>query len=395
MKLLRKKNIQKEKKCVVFLVANIKQYRTVFYERLSKIMALDNINIIVLYSEASKIELKKFDSVNLPEPLGFKIKRLYLLRDKILFQFVPLKFLMQADLIIVVQSNGYLINYLLQLLRIFGLNNLAFWGHGYNHQTRENSFLEKIKRLCAIKVDWWFAYTNNIANYLYRIGFPKEKITTINNTIDTASFSMQVDGISQADRRKLIESLGFPQNAIVGIFCGSLYEDKQLEFLLKASAILHKKYQNFRLIVIGNGPKRKLLTDHSYKVSWLTYVGEQYELNKAKYFAISDFFLNPGLVGLSILDSFAAGLPLITTDYKKHSPEIFYLKEGKNGMKLPFDHKLFANGVIHLVQNPRKLSLMKKEALMSSKKFTLENMVINVRDGILKYFEYSLKNQRR
>ena len=67
--------------------------------------------------------------------------------------------------------------------------------------------------------------------------FPEENEVIIKNSYETGC--------------KFIESLGFPQNAIVGIFCGSLYEDKQLEFLLKASAILHKKYQNFRLLRIN------------------------------------------------------------------------------------------------------------------------------------------------
>ena len=38
----------------------------------------------------------------------------------------------------------------------------------------------------------------------------------------------------------------------------------------------------------------------------------------------------PGHVGLSIVDAFYCGLPLITEDVD-HAPEICYLKEGENG----------------------------------------------------------------
>ena len=39
----------------------------------------------------------------------------------------------------------------------------------------------------------------------------------------------------------------------------------------------------------------------------------------------------PGLVGLAVLDSFALGVPLVTTAYPYHSPEIVYLKNDSNG----------------------------------------------------------------
>ena len=40
-------------------------------------------------------------------------------------------------------------------------------------------------------------------------------------------------------------------------------------------------------------------------------------------------FLMPGLVGLAVA---AAGLPMVTTAYPSHSPEIAYLRDGENGV---------------------------------------------------------------
>ena len=392
MKLFSSQNHLTKRKLVVVLVANIKQFRTSFYEKLYSTLGLEKIDLLVIYSDVSESEKSKADSVDLPKPLGLKVKGSYFFRDRILFQFIPLITFIKADLIVVVQSNGYLMNYLLQLFRLFGWGRLAFWGHGYNHQSEGNTFLEKFKRLTASQVDWWFAYTKNTADYLIRVGYTKEKITIINNAIDTTNFSKQVDGVTQDQRCELINKLNFSDDVVVGIYCGSLYANKRLDFLLEASEIISSKHKNFKLLVIGDGDEKQLLETYSKKVDWLIYCGPQFGIEKSIYFSIADFFLNPGLVGLAILDSFAAGLPFITTDFKGHSPEIAYLEDGTNGLMLPFDTKHFANGVSDLINHPDNLFSLKQGAMLSSKKYTVENMVENVSAGILKFIEFKKRD---
>ena len=49
---------------------------------------------------------------------------------------------------------------------------------------------------------------------------------------------------------------------------------------------------------------------------------------------MADIFVIPARTGLAILDSFAAGLPLFTTDIAIHGPEAeTYLIDGYNGRK--------------------------------------------------------------
>ena len=45
--------------------------------------------------------------------------------------------------------------------------------------------------------------------------------------------------------------------------------------------------------------------------------------------------LLPGAVGLGVLDSFAFDVPLVTVDLPYHGPEIDYVRDGENGVKLP------------------------------------------------------------
>jgi glycosyltransferase involved in cell wall biosynthesis len=271
------------------------------------------------------------------------------------------------------------------LARLFGWRCLAFWGHGYNHQGIVTSLSERLKQWLAIKVDWWFAYTQDTCRYLAELGFPRNRITIIENATDTSTFAHAVANVPRRDIIDLRCQFGFPENACVALYCGSFYADKQLEFLLQVGDELYRKHVNFRMIVIGDGPQKEWMRDAAKSRSWLQYSGPQFGSNKAKLFAVSDFFLNPGAVGLAILDSFAAGLPFITSNYKGHGPEIAYLEHEGNGLMLPFDLELFVEGVDRAIEDHSFLASLRQGALVSGKRYTLENMVANVANGVMDF----------
>lgn len=372
---------------VVMIVANIKQFRFAFYERLEKELRSAGIRLHVVYSTPAPSEQSKGDSRDLPEPLGIKTPRSYWLKERILFQYLPISLLLRADLVIMVQSNGYLSNWALHLARLMGWRRLAYWGHGYNHQGDASSAAEKIKRRLACHVDWWFTYTHQTGKYLQQLGFPSSKTTVIENAIDTSLFGNEVTNAPPALQTALKSRLQIPENACVAMFCGSLYADKQLAFLLDVARQIHLEQPNFHLIIIGDGPQRHWLLNSIADQNWIHYAGAQFGQDKAVYFSISDFFLNPGLVGLAILDSFAAGLPFITSQYPGHSPEIAYLEHKVNGLMLPFDRQVYAQSVSELARNPALLSRLRTGALMSARRYTIENMVSNVANGIRQFLQ--------
>ena len=89
-------------------------------------------------------------------------------------------------------------------------------------------------------------------------------------------------------------------------------------------------------------------------------------------------------VGLGILDSFALGIPMVTTDCKIHSPEIAYLESGRNGLMVADSEEAFIEGVERLLKNDVMRNAMAAECKKDAQRYSLEKMVNNFCEGILK-----------
>jgi glycosyltransferase involved in cell wall biosynthesis len=374
-------------KRVLAIVANVKQFRIPFYALLAAELERHGIVLRVAYSAPDPGEALKGDSVDLPAPVGLKCSRLYMLRGRLLLQAVPPRELARADLVIIVQANGYLLNYPLLAACQLRLKRVAFWGHGYNHQGSSASLRERFRRLLVNIPDWWFAYTGRTASYLRDAGVANAKISVINNAVDTRTFAAEVAGVTAAEIDAMRGRLDIPPDANVALYCGSLYPNKHVRFLLAAGARIRAQLPGFVLLVVGTGPEADIVAAEARRAPWLRYCGKQFGRDKAVLFRMAAAFLNPGLVGLAILDSFAAGLPFITTDIPVHSPEIAYLEPGVNGFSVAHDAAVFADTVTALLGDRQRLRELGAGALLTSKRYTVDNMVANVTQGIVSCLE--------
>jgi L-malate glycosyltransferase len=368
---------------VVAIIPNMKQYRAALFPMLSSALAAHGIRLTVLYSEPNAVERTKGDNVELPGPLGKKIPGWSFANNRLLLQVPNLRRICTADLIIVVQATGYLLNYPLLLLSALRLKRIAYWGHGKNLQGEPNSVAERIKRALANSTDWWFAYTHETKRYLESIGVRPGKITPVENAIDTRGFRSALDSVTDQEVAAARKSLDIPPDSPVGLYCGSLYREKRIEYLLEAARHIAERTPGFRLLVVGAGPEAAVVRRASESCGYIRYVGPAFDRAKAVYFRMADVVLNPGLVGLGILDSFAAGVPFVTTADAKHSPEIAYLVHGENGLVLSGDSRTYAAEVCRLIEERDLLTRLRRGAQLAGERYTIENMVENMKRGIL------------
>ncbi len=382
----------KDTKTVLFITPVVKKFRVPFFIRLHETLSKQSVNFRVIYSEPGSMEKTKEDSADLPLNVGKKVTARSYFNGRLTLQHVPLKEIMVANLVIIVNANKFLVNYPIIVLSRLTSKKVAFWGHAYNHQSRHQNLREKFKACLVNRVDWWFVYSQHERYYLIGQKMPESSITVIENAIDTTEFHSQIQSLEPKQIWEMRNRFGINSDNIVGLYCGSLYERKEIPFLLDVVKKIKKIIPAFVLLVVGSGPDSDLMSQYAEKYPWVKYRGAMFGIGKAVAYRIADIVLNPGLVGLGILDCFAAGLPFVTSnidfhcpeiEYLEHGPEIEYLEHGVNGLMLPFDVEYFSQQVANLILDEDALNKLKRGAMITAGRVTLENMVDNVSRGVV------------
>lgn len=367
-------------KKVLILYKFLPQYRVDFYNLLRETLFKENIELNLVYGKLKGEVSKKNDEVDINWGTYVPNKFLKIGNWELIWQ-PALKQIKNADFIIVEQANKLLLNYYLMFLRKFTKKKIAFWGHGINLQDNPNSFGNRFKKLYSSNCDWWFAYTNNVSRTLQSIGYPLEKITVVQNAIDTRFLKKEYDNLPEEKIIKLKSELNIGIGPI-GLYCGGMYKEKRLDFLLESCKNIKKEISNFEMIFLGAGPEDYKIKNASTVQKWIHYFGTKFNEEKVPFFKMSDVFLMPGLVGLAILDCFAMQTPIVTTNYPYHSPEIEYLENGVNGIMTENREEAFSQNVIALLKDKDKMDALKEGCIESAEKYTLENMVCNFKDGV-------------
>src|SRR5262249_48071511 len=143
------------------------------------------------------------------------------------------------------------------------------------------------KKLFINYVDWWFAYSAEVKDAIIQSGFVAERITNVQNTIDT-------DGLRSVKAKTSAQQLDSSRKELalgsgpVGIYCGRIYKEKRIEFLLEASFGIRKHIPTFEVIIIGGGPDQDKIIAAAREAEWIHYVGPKFGDARVPYFLLSD-----------------------------------------------------------------------------------------------------------
>ena len=364
---------------VAIVQKDIPNYRVAFLNRLSEELACQGIELTVFAGKAHQREgfVDALDKLR----CGVRVKNLDL-GSKIYWQHI-FRRLQKYDLVIVDQANAALLNYALFLSRwIIRRPRLSYWGHGITMQSEHSGVLRRwLKRRLTGAVDYWFAYTQISAHIVAETGYPRDRITVVNNSVDTSEILAAAGNVRQKGRAAARQALGLDPG-FTAVFCSRLYEGKQLDFLLEALAIVRRHAPDFQCVIIGDGPERSRIEAAARDMPWIRFTGALYDRQKADYLAAADVMVLPAWVGLSILDGFAAGLPVISADFHNHSPEIAYLEHGRNGLMTVAEPEAYATGLLGLRNDPDRCAAMSLVAAESGRQYSLGQMVERFAKGV-------------
>ena len=363
---------------VIIIQEHLPHYRISFFEELRKILSDEGVCLSVIHGNvvARQYVAEKLSwstAVGMLNFGGFRFHRNSIQAG------------LNCDLLISPQEVKYILPFLLQISSKIGGPKFAFWGHGKNFQASSRSnFTERVKRILSRRCDWWFAYNDLSAEVVRDLGYPAERITTVGNAIDTTSLAKQRESNTDAERTAVRSELGITSTN-VAVYTGGLYPIKRIGFLIVAAKRIRERIPDFELIVIGDGPDRRIVSEAASGNRWIHDVGSKNDRDKVPYWMISKVLLMPGGVGLVILDSFALGVPMVTTDTRLHGPEIDYLKNNENGLLVSCGDstETYALAVVELLSDSERLGRLRCGTLASAQQHTVEDMVDNFAGGIM------------
>ncbi len=369
-------------KKVLILYKFLPQYRVEFFEKLRVALLAEGVELSLIYGKLKNHDAKKNDERDLPWA-NYRENKIIKLGSTELFWQPSLDKAKETDLVIVEQANKLLVNYVLILLSKFTPLKFAFWGHGMDMQNNPKSLKNRFKYFFLTHSDYWFAYTQGVKKLLLGKGVKAEKITVVDNAIDTVTLKSQYNAYSPVELNRLKNDLNI-EGENIALYCGGIYSNKRIDYLLEVAQRIRIAVPDFNLLFVGAGADQYKVEEAAKNNEWIHYIGPKFGMERVPYFKMSKLFLMPGLVGLAILDSFATQTPMVTTQYPYHSPEIEYLKNKENGLMTQDNVASYANEVIRLLTDENALQELKVGCLESSTLYSTEKMVQNFKNGVIK-----------
>jgi glycosyltransferase involved in cell wall biosynthesis len=210
------------------------------------------------------------------------------------------------------------------------------------------------------------------------VGMPADRVVFIANGIAP---------LPPGDGSLLRREVGIPHDAPVLVSVANLRPQKALDVMLRAVAIVRRRFPDVRLLLAGGGDRTTLQAladelDISAAIVFLGVRGDVANVLAAGDVAVSssDFEGSP----LAAMEYLAAGLPVVATDVGG-MPDLVHQRE--NGLLVPRrDPEALAEAIGELLSDPARAREMGSRGRERQREeFSLEAMVRRVQDLYLEH----------
>jgi glycosyltransferase involved in cell wall biosynthesis len=230
-------------------------------------------------------------------------------------------------------------------------------------------FLANMQHGTCKKADGVIVPSQYLAGIVKKWGIDQSKIHVIYNGVDFKG--------SDLNKEEARKKIGIPGNIILS--SGRLVPWKGFKMLIKIMPKLNEINQFLRLIIIGDGPDRKVLESMVKNMGLerkVFIVGKKSKEDMGVYFAAADMFvLNSGYEGFShiILESMAAGVPVIASAVGGNKEVI---EQGKNGFLVKYNDEF---NLIEAIKGMHKTPEIREEFIVEGRKtiqkYSMEKMI--------------------
>lgn len=364
---------------VVILQEYIPTYRVPFFEALRARAAKEQIDLVVACGRPNETQELRGDSSTVGFVRYLRQRELSVLGRRIVYRRVA-ETIRGADLVILEQARRNLDSYWLLGAARRRTTQVALWGHGRDYTRPTKSVDRFIQRWLTLRADWFFAYTMGGIRAVVSDGFPENRTTLVQNSIDTRALGRNLADISDATVEAF--ETEFDLKGTTALFLGALDDSKRLPFLVGAAKRCSQEDPDFRLIIAGDGPLKPDVERWALEYPWLTYLGKVDGEVKALALATSQALAIPGRVGLVAVDSFAAGVPIVTTNWPWHAPEFEYLQDGSNSVISDDSVEAYSRSLLLTLADTGLLTKLREGCSHARESITVEKMVENFFEGM-------------
>jgi glycosyltransferase involved in cell wall biosynthesis len=339
-------------------------YRVAIYNHLSKFLRKNGIDLFVLAESVQEENPYQIEFNIIHSKLG-TYKIVSILRRKrpdAIILFVNLK-------------NLYLFPVLF-FAKFMGVK-LIYWGHGKDLQYPNAKIKNLLYQLQFYLVDRILLYSETLTGSINKTN--RYKINIANNTLATNRKYFSEEQLQTTRDKYCIAE------KVLIICVGRIKKYKRIQDLIDA----FKNIQNPDIGLLLVGPDDEGLIG-SLEDRRIHYLNAVYGDELGKLLSIASIYCMPGALGLSIVDAFQYGLPIVTENVH-HGPEIMYLNNGVNGFIVPVGDIDALSEKLKLLSNDAKLrESMSEQAIKEiNVKGSIELMCEGFLDAITACCEYN------
>lgn len=183
--------------------------------------------------------------------------------------------------------------------------------------------------------------------------------------------------------------LKVPPTSRMLLYVGRLAGEKNIATLTQAFALLRQRRDDVWLVIVGDGPQRRLLPGlrrETRALSWKPYINDNALLSR--YYHAADLFVHPGVVetfGLVSLESQACGCPVVGIRGTNMDPNIMAGLEHWAERNTPEDLAAAIERMLAIDLKPLGQSAAKRVAAEFAWPTVLQDLWRHYRDSVDQY----------
>ncbi|MDZ7677397.1 MAG: glycosyltransferase [Acidimicrobiales bacterium] len=372
---------------VVWLAQGFREYRRAFLHMVQARLGEAGVTFIAAHTHAALHTNQPGELRDTCPSMPLRAKRWRPLGREVLVSAFPPEWL-NADLVVLPESIAYPTAWSILAARAVRNRRTAIFGHGTDFaKPGRDDLAEKLNRWRMRHLDWWFAYNEPSVDAVVDRGMPKDRVTSVQNTLDTEGLATVRAQLTNEEHQALRSELGVGAGPI-GLFMGALYPNKRPDLLIAIAQRIRTRHPGFALLIVGDGELATTVEQARAARPWVVRVPGDTTEGRARYWAIADVALYPSAAGLAINEALRLGVPPVISSRFPHGPEASYVQHDVSGLIVDSnDPQVIADQVADLLSDAERSKRLSAGARAVGSELTIDEMVKRFSHGVLEALE--------